>query len=908
MKTQSVLKPGWGLLYDYHGQMIHGLNRYNLIIGIEIPEFEKTPGHAPMPIIKHFCNLKDDSQLFPLARAVCEEVLDIYDHLLQKVQFYESKVNNLVEDRLPIMLKQLEDIKVVPRERRRYKRWVSELLNLGVGAVSTYLSHRRDSKLKESIGHLKRIEKRQNYEIQAIKDDLLSFAKASIDDLTAVKAEVSRQGQTLKDAIDTLSHLSYEITALSISVQDNKHAIQTISTGLTNIIFKMERYLSAYQEYITDVKDLLESLEILSTGRLPQGLVNKNKLSSYLDHVKRELQLHYPDFELVTENVENYYKMPIITSLYVTNMVTVQIPLFVKLKTQSPLFVYKLSSVPMPFHMNEEMIDETENKNTYTQIIPTSELLAMNDDTAINLNLDQINQCLKISNYYFCERLLLIKHKTHETCESAIYHNCADYNHVKDMCNIKYYIDFIPEPQILDSGEQLILSNLPSPWIIRCEQREQIPNTSQGGTYVIINKSDLCECSIFAGDPVWKIERNIAHCEDTQKVLSVYFTYNMAVMIYQFREELEKHSITSETLETSLPIWDPIEPKVINVKDKDVINQNNEPVNMRDVMNEIKETRYLTESDYASDMNNVNTWFSGKNYIFGILLIGLICFVLLVPLILYILKKYVKVNMDFRKINTKLGALLGAATFVKGVNSESDQCVEITTTDLMLIMSQIVGIIICMYICYRLFRVIYLWYNFTTMNCYQIENSLYNYIMFEKSDMYIQFTTNFGAQLMQIKLGSYFGNPEDVTLIGSLMNHDLLDLEKKCWYDTLHFDWRTFKVVLRDIPISLPLEKTLYWMKRHYIRKIFQDERSLYRLLVHNAESCKTRVLYDFTRLNVPETMYATINEIRNRRQFLTNGSLQSSSIQDGRRTPPSAQGDNEAVCINDTNSIHSLP
>ena len=106
MKNQSVIKPGWGLLYDYHGQMIHGLNRYNLIIGVEIPEFEKTPGHAPMPIIKHFCNLKDESQLFPLDRAVCEEVLDIYDHLLQKVQFYESKINNLVEDRLPVMLKQ----------------------------------------------------------------------------------------------------------------------------------------------------------------------------------------------------------------------------------------------------------------------------------------------------------------------------------------------------------------------------------------------------------------------------------------------------------------------------------------------------------------------------------------------------------------------------------------------------------------------------------------------------------------------------------------------------------------------------------------------------------------------------------------------------------------------------------
>ena len=433
--------------------------------------------------------------------------------------------------------------------------------------------------------------------------------------------------------------------------------------------------------------------------------------------------------------------------------------------------------------------------------------------------------------------------------------------------------------------------------IMRCEQRGQIPNTSQGGTYVIINKADLCECSIFAGDPVWKIESNIAHCQDTQRAFSVYFTYNMAVMIYQFQEELLKNSITSETLETSMPVWDPIEPKVINVKDNDVINQNNEPVNMRDVMNEIMENRYLTESDYASDMNNVNTWFSRNNYIFGILLIGLICCVLFIPLILYILKKYIKVNLDFKKINTKLGTLLGAATFVKGVNSEPSQCVEISSTDLILILSQIVGIIMCIYIFYRLFKIVYLWYNFCAMNCYQIENSLYNYIMFEKSDMYIQFTTNFGAQLLQLKLGAYFGNPEDITLIGSLLNHDLLELEKSCWYDTLHFDWKTFQIVLRDIPISLPLDKTLCFMKRHYIRKIFLNERSLYRLLVHNPESCKTRVLYDFTRLKVPNDMYATISEIRSRRQVLTNGNL----------TPPLNHEENEPDRLNDDESVHSL-
>ena len=51
-------------------------------------------------------------------------------------------------------------------------------------------------------------------------------------------------------------------------------------------------------------------------------------------------------------------------------------------------------------------------------------------------------------------------------------------------------------------------------------------------------------------------------------------------------------------------------------------------------------------------------------------------------------------------------------------------------------------------------------------------------------------------------------------------------------------------------------------------------------------------------RLKVPDTLYATINEVRNRRQLLTNGSL----------TPPSSNGENDFVETNDNDSVHSLP
>ena len=64
-----------------------------------------------------------------------------------------------------------------------------------------------------------------------------------------------------------------------------------------------------------------EDLGTLATGRLPQGLVDKDQLEKYLQHVMDQLKDHYPDYELVTSNVEDYYKMPIITSTYLESMI-----------------------------------------------------------------------------------------------------------------------------------------------------------------------------------------------------------------------------------------------------------------------------------------------------------------------------------------------------------------------------------------------------------------------------------------------------------------------------------------------------------------------------------------------------------------------------------------------------------
>ena len=39
-KTESEIRFGWGLSYNYIGQMHHNLNKYDVIVGLKIPDFK----------------------------------------------------------------------------------------------------------------------------------------------------------------------------------------------------------------------------------------------------------------------------------------------------------------------------------------------------------------------------------------------------------------------------------------------------------------------------------------------------------------------------------------------------------------------------------------------------------------------------------------------------------------------------------------------------------------------------------------------------------------------------------------------------------------------------------------------------------------------------------------------------
>ena len=81
--------------------------------------------------------------------------------------------------------------------------------------------------------------------------------------------------------------------------------------------------------------------------------------------------------------------------------------------------------------------------------------------------------------------------------------------------------DSIPESKILDTSNLLILSNLQKPWTIACKDISRVFEIEYS-TYRILNRSELCECSLTAGN--YLLSYMNINCGNAPEARDGYFT------------------------------------------------------------------------------------------------------------------------------------------------------------------------------------------------------------------------------------------------------------------------------------------------------------------------------------------------------------------------------------------------
>ena len=132
----------------------------------------------------------------------------------------------------------------------------------------------------------------------------------------------------------------------------------------------------------------------------------------------------------------------------------------------------------------------------------------------------QISLCAKIGYMLYCEYAHLLKKRTEHTCMSVIYYDQS--SQIKaDRCKMIVTFDTLLESKILDAGNTLILSNLQKPWTTVCKDVDRTFELKYS-TYHILNRSELCKCSLTAGN--YLLSLATSHCGDMPEVKDGFFT------------------------------------------------------------------------------------------------------------------------------------------------------------------------------------------------------------------------------------------------------------------------------------------------------------------------------------------------------------------------------------------------
>ena len=173
------------------------------------------------------------------------------------------------------------------------------------------------------------------------------------------------------------------------------------------------------------------------------------------------------------------------------------------------------------------------------------------------------------------------------TCMSAIYYDQGSDVKVKQCKTIVTY-DTIPESKILDTCNLLILSNLQKPWTIACKDISRVFEIEYS-TYHILNRLELCECSLTAGN--YLLSYTNINCRNTPEARDGYFTtyysFNkiiLDVIMEKFNIKVDEKTKTQAALlhddisGYDLPTIDFVQTSIDNDEDISILEEDNSQI------------------------------------------------------------------------------------------------------------------------------------------------------------------------------------------------------------------------------------------------------------------------------------------------------------------------------------------
>ena len=518
-----VLRPEYGVLFSSQGHLYQNLQRRYLFISIPLPSVvELYRNVSTHTVIERYLQKSWSEPVLIQIRKVAKMIDDQLNAL-------RWQIINTVTTELPAILP--NPIRYGPRGHtklkvnneiwesklmnstslRRDKRWItaaigitSALVSLGFKVASSFQQYKASKERSRAMQML--------YERDSIVDNKIDIVRN--ESLYLIDAVVKRIEDVDKNSRRITEHLS-QIIGVNNHYFDILHELMW-RKGMVE--------MRKFEMMLQDVQHMLSAIDTLANGRLPSQLVHPATLHQALKNIKKDMKTNDPGWELAFQYIHQYYAEPLVTFSNTPDQLVIQIPIFIKQKTEERMNLYSIKTVPMPATEGTYKQEE----KVYTTMDLKAGYIAASSQSYSQYTEPQLRLCTQFGSLYLCEQITLLHDRNNRACVAALFY--GEMGNIANFCNATYTYNVDPEPQVLDAGDRIIFAHIPPPWYAACRSNRNIQ--WKHAAYTTVRTEELCDCDLQVGD--YFVPRRITDCDKGSRDVMFTSEYYHNKILYDF--------------------------------------------------------------------------------------------------------------------------------------------------------------------------------------------------------------------------------------------------------------------------------------------------------------------------------------------------------------------------------------
>ena len=836
---------------------MQGLRRIYLFVSVKLPaEVDLLHDPEPPPDCDSWgreYHGRKTPVLQPIHRDVCKNFMGMYKTLMTKVYMLKHNITRKIRTTLPFLLpneilrtSQGSVVKLPngvfwhgsnfeKNISRRAKRipipaifaGINMIGGLAIKGVNAFINYKRNKAMSKAVEQLYKNDKMFHDKLLSMEHRQAVIAKTMNTRFRNIRSKIQRQDRRIDKGLlmlqQFINYTHHEFARTYEAINNHHMAIKFLSRTFSYYATALHEHIDYYQIYDRMLDGFLTGLDTLAEGILSFNILDPTKLYQYLRTIEKNV-LDSSNFDLAFQHTYQYYAEPLISFTNSPDELILQIPILIKRKTQVPMSLFSINTAPVPM---DDATYQGKN-NEYTWINVNHPYLATTSKTYIPLTEQQLRLCTKLGPTYYCENAHLIRDRSDHTCASAIFYDAGSDAIVK-TCEPKYIKSSLLKPIVLDAGELMVLSNLPSPWALVCEPNHR-PIPIIASTYRILNRSELCQCSLSAG--AYFLGQTKQACDDTEQamdgIFQTYYTFNHIIFdILKTNYNIEpEHSVQSimDTLLSDIPVYSWMTFPWYQPDEEDrqdiVDNWNEDQIEaeleqMIDILvDETYDSIYKSMADFEQAQKNFLKYFKEAQFWEKMATIGSILswinivlwFVILffsrniikrIIASLPIMQQYELVKIADAQVTKKYSPIFTMPPPPIEAQDMAPAKTAISSLSVILILITILGVLYTLYKKFQykssLFRVCFPLYPLAKY----VRGSFH-------SDIFVEITKINTAQTIWAHMAYVAEYPSQLKVTGTLTIDDIR-IHKVCCLYKLHVNWRNVKITKLDgTPVKLP--------------------------------------------------------------------------------------------------------